>query len=140
MTLVPRTTGLSFITQNIEYDAIYDFTMAFKDLSKQEYPYQKYPLLSMLTTSKYPKEVHFHCRRIPKSDIPQPIDQWLYKIFEEKDEMIQNYLKTGQLKHPTDVEYHETRYKPAFKEFPIQIAYLWCLMALFAGIYLNNKY
>ena len=84
----------------------------------------------------YPKNVYFHCRRIPKIDVPKNIDSWLYKIFLCKDKMIQDFQTTGELHHPDDLDSRIIRYRPEFVTFPLEMTALWCIMAMVIGLFM----
>jgi 1-acyl-sn-glycerol-3-phosphate acyltransferase len=96
-TLVPRTKGFvaSVLGLGTHLDAVYDLTIGYEDGVPSLWQY-----LQGLV-----HRIHLHVRRIPASELPEPPDelrQWLLARWEEKDELLESFYKTGRFPATTD--------------------------------------
>lgn len=98
--LLPRTTGLRFTLQTLRgsLDNLYDVTIAYSGVSADSYSANEFSLKKMFLNAKYPKLVDIHIRAFKINDIPmddeEKFEKWLFKIWEEKDELLDEYYKT----------------------------------------------
>lgn len=89
-TLHPKTTGFSYIVRYLQQadflDAIYDLTIAYPDnVPQTEMHMVKFGL---------PKEVHFHVKRIPVTEIPRndaDLRKWLENKWEAKEAELKQF-------------------------------------------------
>lgn len=79
-TLHPKTTGFAYLVQHLRradfLDAVYDLTIAYPDYIPQSEV--------DLIRGKFPREVHFHIRRIASADIPTHDDSTLRRWLEDR--------------------------------------------------------
>jgi 1-acyl-sn-glycerol-3-phosphate acyltransferase len=88
--LLPRTKGFVATMQALpeHTDAVYDVTIGYVRGVPSLWQWIK----------GYVREVHVHVRRFPMRDIPrgeEEIASWLVKRFEEKDDLLDVYYRTG---------------------------------------------
>lgn len=99
--LLPRSTGLRFSLQTLRktLDNLYDVTIAYSGVSSDSYSADNYSLRNMFLRAKYPKLVDIHIRAFKIDDIPldneEEFETWLYKVWEEKDQLLDEYYKTN---------------------------------------------
>jgi len=90
--LLPRVKG--FITTATmlrnQIDAVYDISIAYS---------QQPPNFWVLFSGSRPIEIHLFVRRFPIASIPKDepsIADWLYKVYAEKDQLIEEFKKNGK--------------------------------------------
>lgn len=101
-TLLPRSTGLQFILQelrdSVEY--VYDCTIAYEGVSRGEFAQDIFTVGASYFGGRPPKSVNMYWRRfhvpsIPLDD-PTNFELWLRQRWMEKDKFIEDYLRTGR--------------------------------------------
>ncbi|KAJ9570404.1 Prokaryotic membrane lipoprotein lipid attachment site profile [Nakaseomyces glabratus] len=106
--LLPRATGLRFCLQKLRnsVDVVYDTTIGYSGILSTEYGQDAYSLKNIFFRGKYPKLVDIHVRSFKLSDIPidDEIDfiEWLFKVWEEKDKMMEYFYEHGTFENMTD--------------------------------------
>ena len=99
--LLPHTTGLRHCINTLKpsLEILYDITVGYSGVHSNEYAESLYGLKSIFLESKYPKLVDIYIRGFKIADIPtnneQQFDEWLYKVWKEKDELLDRYYTTG---------------------------------------------
>lgn len=91
-TLHPKTTGFSYLARHLHQakylDAVYDLTIAYPDYVPQSEV--------DLVRGKLPKEVHFHVKRIPATDVPKDdvmLRQWLENRWHHKEATLEKFYE-----------------------------------------------
>ncbi|XP_024881027.1 lysocardiolipin acyltransferase 1-like [Temnothorax curvispinosus] len=92
-TLHPKTTGFAYLVQHLQrasyLDAVYDLTIAYPDYIPQSEV--------DLIRGKFPREVHFHIRRISSADIPAHDDstlrRWLEDRWSDKEAILKGFYE-----------------------------------------------
>ena len=101
-TLLPRSTGLQFILQELQdtVDYVYDCTIAYEGVPRGEYAQDIFTLGASYFGGRPPKSVNMHWRRFRLSSIPlndpKTFELWLRSRWIEKDKFIEDYLRTGR--------------------------------------------
>lgn len=101
--LQPRTKGFVSMANALRghAEAVYDVTIAYGDKANEEV---KPSFLRLyFTTALQPRVIHIHQRRIQLGSVPEnehDAKQWLYKLYEQKDEMLDHYYKHGKFQGP----------------------------------------
>ncbi|ODQ67319.1 acyltransferase-domain-containing protein [Nadsonia fulvescens var. elongata DSM 6958] len=99
--LLPRTTGLrlSLLELNGSIDYLFDCTMAYEGVTPEEYGQDIFTLKACYLGGNFPKSVSCYWRRFKISNIPYEdetkFEEWVYKIWHEKDELMDNYYRNG---------------------------------------------
>ncbi|KAL1302467.1 hypothetical protein AAFC00_002859 [Neodothiora populina] len=101
--LLPRSTGLQFclseLKDTVEY--LYDCTICYEGTSPGQLASEIFTLRAVYFEGRPPKSVNLHWRRFKVSDIPvddhKAMEEWLLKRWQEKDEIIDYYQRTGRL-------------------------------------------
>ncbi|EDO17461.1 hypothetical protein Kpol_1037p58 [Vanderwaltozyma polyspora DSM 70294] len=102
--LLPRSTGLRFTLQKLStsIDVVYDVTIGYSGVKKDEYGELIYRLPKIFLEGKMPKLIDIHMRALKIEDIPiddeDKFNNWLYDIWQEKDELMEFYYKNGTFK------------------------------------------
>ncbi len=81
--------------------AIYDITIAYGDDPDAEVSPSF--LRTHFTTALSERIVHVHQRRIPIENVPKDDEdakRWLYKLYEQKDELLDGYYKNEKFDGP----------------------------------------
>lgn len=97
--LQPRTKGFVSMSKALRdtADAVYDVTIAYGTKSDEEV---KPSFLSLYFTAALGERViHVHQRRIPMERVPEDEERakkWLYKLYEQKDALLDGYYKNGK--------------------------------------------
>lgn len=119
-TLHPKTTGFAYLVQHLQrasyLDAVYDLTIAYPDYIPQSEV--------DLIRGRFPREVHFHIRRISSADIPAHDDstlrRWLEDRWSDKEEILKRFYE--QKAFPTQIW-------PLTKTLPLRIAFgFWSIL------------
>ena len=101
-TLLPRSTGLQFILQqlkeNVEY--VYDCTIAYEGVARGEFAQDIFTVGASYFGGRPPKSVNMYWRRFRTDSIPvdnpKKFELWLRQRWVEKDKFIEDYLRTGR--------------------------------------------
>ncbi len=101
--LQPRTKGFVTMRKALKgtATAIYDVTIAYGTEPSEEV--RPSFLRLYFTTALQNRVIHVHQRRIPIENVPEDEEgakKWLYKLFEQKDAMIDKYYKNGKFDGP----------------------------------------
>ena len=105
-TLLPRSTGLHFILQELSktVDYVYDCTIAYEGVPRGEFAQDIFTVGASYFGGKPPKSVNMYWRRFAISNIPledsKKFDLWLRQRWVEKDKFIEDYYRHG--KFPAD--------------------------------------
>ena len=101
-TLLPRSTGLQFILQELRMtvDYVYDCTIAYEGVPRGEYAQDIFTLGASYFGGRPPKSVNMYWRRFRLSSIPiddpKTFELWLRSRWVEKDKFMEDYLRTGR--------------------------------------------
>ena len=101
-TLLPRSTGLHFILQELRktVDYVYDCTIAYEGVPRGEFAQDIFTVGASYFGGRPPKSVNMYWRRFRISSIPlddpKTFDLWLRCRWVEKDKFIEDYLRTGR--------------------------------------------
>ncbi|MCJ1353552.1 MAG: hypothetical protein MMC33_003538 [Icmadophila ericetorum] len=100
--LLPRSTGLYFCLQELKgtVDWVYDCTIAYEGIPEGGYGQDYFTLRSTYIQGRPPKSVNMYWRRFALSSIPldepKSFEAWLFKQWLEKDELLEQYVRTGR--------------------------------------------
>ena len=98
-TLLPRSTGLQFILQELRgtVDYVYDCTIAYEGVPRGQYAQDIFTVGASYFGGRPPKSVNMYWRRFLISSIPlddpKKFDLWLRSRWIEKDNFIEGYLR-----------------------------------------------
>jgi 1-acyl-sn-glycerol-3-phosphate acyltransferase len=101
-TLLPRSTGLQFILQQLRdtVEYVYDCTIAYEGVSRGEFAQDIFTVGASYLGGHPPKSVNMYWRRFRVSAIPLDnatnFELWLRQRWAEKDKFIEDYLRTGR--------------------------------------------
>ncbi|KAH8663562.1 acyltransferase-domain-containing protein [Tricladium varicosporioides] len=101
-TLLPRSTGSFFCLNELKgtVDYIYDCTLAYGGISREQYGQDFFTLRSMYLQGRPPPSVNMYWRKFAVKDIPlhdhEEFDVWLRERWIEKDALMEQYLTTGR--------------------------------------------
>lgn len=101
-TLLPRSTGLQFILQELQktVDYVYDCTIAYEGVPHGQFAQDIFTLGASYFGGRPPKSVNMYWRRFRLSSIPlddpRTFELWLRSRWVEKDKFIEDYLRTGR--------------------------------------------
>ncbi|KAJ3076720.1 hypothetical protein HK102_005348 [Quaeritorhiza haematococci] len=72
LVLIPKTTGLFFCAKTLQpsVDALFDVTIAYSGLGREECPYDEYPLTKVFWGGEGPRRVYMHVRKYKVSELP----------------------------------------------------------------------
>eukprot|EP00286_Rhodomonas_abbreviata_P028407 CAMPEP_0181297508 /NCGR_PEP_ID=MMETSP1101-20121128/5277_1 /TAXON_ID=46948 /ORGANISM="Rhodomonas abbreviata, Strain Caron Lab Isolate" /LENGTH=377 /DNA_ID=CAMNT_0023402449 /DNA_START=69 /DNA_END=1199 /DNA_ORIENTATION=- len=106
-TLVPRVKGCQVMLPAIHdvIDAVVDVTIGYKERTAKGKIIPSLESLLFGGGRKY--DVHFHIRVIPVAEVPNDEDKihdWLMKVFDEKNKLLQDFEKTGVFPAPVKEE------------------------------------
>lgn len=110
--LLPRTTGLRYSLLKLRdtVDEVYDITLAYSGLKASDYGQDIYKIEKVFLQGKNPERVDFFIRSFKIDEIPigkedetkdeydiaqKKFEDWLFNVWSEKDELMDNYYKTG---------------------------------------------
>lgn len=100
--LLPRSTGLQFILQELSktVDYVYDCTIAYEGVPRGEFAQDIFTVGASYFGGRPPKSVNMYWRRFRISSIPlndpKTFELWLRSRWIEKDNFIEDYLRTGR--------------------------------------------
>lgn len=101
-TLLPRSTGLHFILQELKntVEYVYDCTIAYEGVARGEFAQDIFTVGASYLGGHPPKSVNMYWRRFRVSSIPlddpREFELWLRQRWIEKDKFIEDYLRTGR--------------------------------------------
>ncbi|EGC38927.1 hypothetical protein DICPUDRAFT_27831 [Dictyostelium purpureum] len=103
--LLPRHKGLHACVEPLRntIDSVYDVTIG----------YESKPTILSCVSGSNPKVVNMHFKRYSLNEVPSNEDdlqKWLFKIYAEKDKMLQDLKENGQYSMP----YTKTKFEPSF--------------------------
>lgn len=110
--LIPRTTGLRYSLLKLQgtVDEVYDITLAYSGLKASDYGQDIYKIEQVFLQGKNPNRVDFFIRSFKIDEIPigkedeteeeyaaaqKKFENWLFGVWAEKDQLMDNYYKTG---------------------------------------------
>ena len=102
-TLLPRSTGLQFILQELRQtvDYVYDCTIAYEGVPRGQFAQDIFTVGASYFGGRPPKSVNMYWRRFLISSIPlddpKQFELWLRERWREKDKFIEDYYRTGRL-------------------------------------------
>ncbi|KAH8652073.1 acyltransferase [Xylariales sp. PMI_506] len=100
--MLPRSTGTFFclneLKDTLEY--VYDCTVAYEGIPRGGYGEEYFTLSSTFFQGRPPKSVNFYWRRFALADMPldnqEEFELWLRKRWDEKDQLMEQYVTTGR--------------------------------------------
>lgn len=120
--LIPRIRGLYLVLKKLRdsVEVVYDITTGYSDLKADEYGEDKFSLKRFYVLGKGPKMINYHIRAFYVKDIPlgedcediddvneedlKKFEDWLFKIWYEKDKLMDNFFNYGHFHDPLDLE------------------------------------
>ncbi|KAL4917936.1 hypothetical protein BDW62DRAFT_210858 [Aspergillus aurantiobrunneus] len=105
--ILPRSTGLFFCLQQLRgtVDWVYDCTVGYEGPPRGSYADKYFTLRSTYLQGRPPTSVNMYWRRFAVADIPlddqQEFDVWIRARWTEKDELLEQYFRTGRF--PSDL-------------------------------------
>ncbi|EEP79311.1 conserved hypothetical protein [Uncinocarpus reesii 1704] len=120
--LLPRSTGLFFCLQQLRgtVDYVYDCTIGYEGQPKDSYAEAHFTIRSTYLRGRPPKSVNFYWRRFSISDIPltdqKEFEDWIYKRWEEKDRLLDQFIETGRFPPFEDMSASNTATKEASEQ------------------------
>lgn len=106
--LLPHVTGLRFTLEILEpsLDAVYDVTIGYSGVQSSSYAASHYSLKQIFLQGKFPQIVDIYIRSYKLKDIPlkdeKAFSEWLYNVWKEKDELLEEYYTSGSFKQNSD--------------------------------------
>lgn len=113
-TLLPRVRGLFLMLRSLRGTAeyVYDLTCGYTGLSAEDYGEEVFTLKAYYFKGYGPSRINYHIRAFAVKDIPlgdddlvdvdnvapetiAAFENWLYKIWDEKDEFMKVFFETG---------------------------------------------
>lgn len=113
-TLLPRVRGLFLMLRSLRGTAeyVYDLTCGYTGLSAEDYGEEVFTLKAYYFKGYGPSKINYHIRAFAVKDIPlgdddlvdvdnvapetiAAFENWLYKIWDEKDEFMKVFFETG---------------------------------------------
>ncbi|KAL8770991.1 MAG: hypothetical protein Q9209_003410 [Squamulea sp. 1 TL-2023] len=108
--LLPRSKGLQFCIQQLRKTVpyVYDCTIAYEGVPTGEYASEIFTIQAAYFGGKPPKSVNMYWRRFDIWSVPvdndKAFDNWLRARWIEKDQLLDNYQKTGRFPADTGVD------------------------------------
>ncbi|QLQ80402.1 hypothetical protein HG537_0D04030 [Torulaspora globosa] len=99
--LLPHSTGLrsSLKLLRASVEVVYDVTIGYSGVGRNDYGEMIYRLPNIFVRGQTPKLVDMHIRAFKLSEIPvddeEEFSQWLYEVWKEKDNLMENYYRDG---------------------------------------------
>ncbi|KAL8715566.1 MAG: hypothetical protein Q9220_000902 [cf. Caloplaca sp. 1 TL-2023] len=153
--LLPRSKGMQFCIQQLRKTVpyVYDCTIAYEGVPTGEYASEIFTLQAAYFGGQPPKSVNMYWRRFDIWSIPvdndRAFDNWLRARWIEKDQLLENYQKTGRFPADTGVDelpdgrkrhgagYIETEIKPnkwyEYLQIFLPVGLLGMILYLFYG-------
>ncbi|KAL8675524.1 MAG: hypothetical protein Q9168_000036 [Polycauliona sp. 1 TL-2023] len=107
--LLPRSKGLQFCIQQLRKTVpyVYDCTIAYEGVPTGQYASEIFTINAAYFGGKPPKSVNMYWRRFDIWSIPvdndRDFDNWLRARWIEKDQLLENYQRTGRFPADTGV-------------------------------------
>lgn len=103
--LQPRTKGFVASVQALRGDvgAVYDFTIGYQEADDESRDMVPNFPKQFFTTTTGRRKIRVHQRRFPIEDLPEEdedIKVWAYKLFEDKDNLLDTFYRTGSFPGP----------------------------------------
>ncbi|KAL8698210.1 MAG: hypothetical protein Q9224_001958 [Gallowayella concinna] len=108
--LLPRSKGLQFCIQQLRKTVpyVYDCTIAYEGVPTGQYASEIFTIQASYLGGNPPKSVNMYWRRFDVWTIPvdddRAFDNWLRARWIEKDQLLDNYQKTGRFPADTEIE------------------------------------
>lgn len=108
--LLPRSKGLQFCIQQLRKTVpyVYDCTIAYEGVPTGQYASEIFTIQAAYFGGKPPKSVNMYWRRFDVWSIPvdndRDFDNWLRARWIEKDQLLDNYQKTGRFPADTGID------------------------------------
>ncbi|KAL8679581.1 MAG: hypothetical protein Q9186_004138 [Xanthomendoza sp. 1 TL-2023] len=108
--LLPRSKGLQFCIQQLRKTVpyVYDCTIAYEGVPTAQYASEIFTIQASYLGGNPPKSVNMYWRRFDVWTIPvdddRAFDNWLRARWIEKDQLLDNYQKTGRFPADTEIE------------------------------------
>lgn len=99
--LLPHATGLrtSLKLLGPSVEVVYDITIGYSGVGRDTYGEMIYRLPNIFLRGETPKLVDMHIRAFNVAEIPvddeEEFNQWLYKVWKEKDDLMETYYTKG---------------------------------------------
>lgn len=99
--LLPHATGLrqSLLKLRPSLDVLYDITIGYSGVKKEEYGESIYKLVNVIFRGKSPNLVDMYLRAYQLNEIPMDDEHefadWLYDVWAEKDKLMNTYYAKG---------------------------------------------
>lgn len=119
--ILPRSTGLQFCLQELKntVDYVYDCTIAYEGIPPGGYGQDIFTLRSAYFQGRPPKSVNMHWRRFAVKDMPiedhDAMYKWVLDRWREKDELLEQFARTGKFPASLDAVDIEGGPKDSFK-------------------------
>lgn len=133
-TIVPRVTGMQFALTTLgdHINGIFDLTIGYTGTKTTEYPEDTFGLKSLFFRGVAPPLIHVHVkyhliRTIPYKN-PAEFNTWLYERFQEKDQLMATFYKTGTF---PGTKSRQVPVAPNSAIYYIVIASAFCTLLLF---------
>lgn len=101
-TLVPRVTGMQFALNTLgrHICGVFDLTIGYSGTRTDEFPEDTFGLMSLFFDGVAPQLIHFYVRfhpieKIPYQD-PQAFAQWMYSLYQEKEQLMARFYREGR--------------------------------------------
>lgn len=112
--LIPRIRGLYLVLRKLRgsVEVVYDITTGYSDLTADQFGEEVFTLKGFYLLGYGPNQINYHIRAIPIKDIPlgeetvdiddvkeedlKEFEKWLFKIWYEKDKLLDTFYKHGQ--------------------------------------------
>eukprot|EP00184_Porphyridium_aerugineum_P004458 CAMPEP_0184705248 /NCGR_PEP_ID=MMETSP0313-20130426/33763_1 /TAXON_ID=2792 /ORGANISM="Porphyridium aerugineum, Strain SAG 1380-2" /LENGTH=367 /DNA_ID=CAMNT_0027166543 /DNA_START=38 /DNA_END=1141 /DNA_ORIENTATION=+ len=98
--LQPRVKGFISMVHELRpvTSAVYDITIGYKEDPNTKEPTPPFTTYLLDYCQGQDRIIHVHQRRIPMNEVPEDEDElknWIYKLYTEKDELLEQFYKTG---------------------------------------------
>jgi lysocardiolipin and lysophospholipid acyltransferase len=116
-----------------DIDAIYDITVAYPDYVPETE--------ASIFTGKFPKEIHFHCHRVPIASLPQSekeLEQWCNERWREKEQLLSDFYRTKKFLGGKPIT-HPNESAISFFSLFIVVFWLSTLALILYGLYQSSS-
>ncbi|KAL6950082.1 hypothetical protein ACO0QE_000752 [Hanseniaspora vineae] len=126
--LLPHVTGLREILTKLKIscDVVYDVTIGYSGVAANEYGQDIYKIMDVFMKGKQPKLVDIHIRSFRLDAIPvkdeEAFTNWLFDVWEEKDEYMEHYYKHGNFNLTNDITSAEAECTVSLWEYLLVLA------------------
>lgn len=125
--LLPRATGMYFCLQQLNgtVDWVYDCTVGYEGVPADGYAQDYFTLRSTFLQGRPPISVNLYWRRFAIKDIPldtlESFQDWIEKIWREKDDLLDQYKSTGRFPADTTDASTDGEKEPGYIETKIKL-------------------